>query len=129
MDARRRAEAGAPRQPELAQLPGRLRPMHPFVRSLVIAAVGLIVAGGLLALALLTRDSNLSQFAVLGAGLVGTGLGGYLFVRGWIWSQRSWRAGLSGRAVGIAIAGGLGVVLAGVAAAGVVVLVLTFYAG
>jgi hypothetical protein len=103
--------------------------MHPFVRSLVIAAVGLIVAGGLLALALLTRDSNLSQFAVLGAGLVGTGLGGYLFVRGWIWSQRSWHSGLSGRAVAIAIAGGLGVVLAGVSAAGVVVLVLTFYAG
>ena len=95
----------------------------------MIAAVGLIVAGGLLALALLTRDSNLSQFGVLGAGLVGVGLGGYLFVRGWIWSQRSWQAGLSGRAVAIAIAGGLGVVLAGVAAAGVVVLVLTFYAG
>jgi hypothetical protein len=103
--------------------------MHPFVRSLVVAAVGMIVAGGLLTLALLTRDSSLSEFAVLGAGLVGIALGGYLFGRGWIWSQRSWHAGLSGQAVAIAIAGGLGVVLAGVAAAGVVVLVLTFYAG
>jgi hypothetical protein len=103
--------------------------MHPFTRSLVVAAVGLIVAGGLVALALLTRESSLSEFAVLGAGLVGIALGGYLFVQGWLWSQRSWHAGFSGRAVAIAIAGGLGAVMAGVAAAGVVVLVLTFYAG
>ena len=63
--------------------------MHPFARSLVVAAVGLIVAGGLVALALLTRESSLSEVAVLGAGLVGMALGGYLFVQGWLWSQRS----------------------------------------
>jgi len=103
--------------------------MHPLARIGVVAAVGLIVAGGLVALALLTRDSSLSEFAVLAAGVVGTALGGYLFVQGWIWSQRSWYAGFGGRAVGIAIAVGLGVVLAGLAAAGVVVLILTFYAG
>jgi hypothetical protein len=103
--------------------------MHPFARYAVIALVALIVAGALVALAILGRDSTLSVLAVLLAGIIGIGVGGFIFAEGWIWSQRSWRVGAVGRGTAIAIAGGLGIVLAGVAAAGVVILVLTFFVG
>jgi hypothetical protein len=103
--------------------------MHPFARYAVIAVVALIIAGALAALGILGRDSTLSVLAVLLAGLIATGVGGFVFAEGWIWSQRSWRAGYPGRSTGIAIVGGLGIVLAGVAAAGVAILVLTFFIG
>lgn len=103
--------------------------MHPFLRYAIVSIVALIVAAALVALAVLGRDSTLSVLAVLLAGIIGIGVGGFLFAEGWIWSQRSWRGGAMGRGTAIAIAGGLGIVLAGVAAAAVVILVLTFFLG
>lgn len=101
--------------------------MHPFVRNLVIGVVGLILAAGLSAIAILGEDSGMSAAAMLGAGLIGTGVGIFLFIQAWIWSQRAYRRGSTGTAVAIALAGGLMVLLAGVALAATVVLVLTFY--
>ena len=101
--------------------------MHPFVRNLIIGGVGLILAAGLIAIAILGEDSGMSVAAMLVAGLVSAGVGLFLFVQAWIWSQRTYRNGSGGKAVAIALAGGLMVLLAGAALAGCVVLVLTFY--
>ncbi|HEX2194411.1 MAG TPA: hypothetical protein VHK63_05590 [Candidatus Limnocylindria bacterium] len=101
--------------------------MHPFVRNLVIGGVGLLLAAGLTAIAILGEDSSLSVAAMLAAGVIATGVGLFLFIQAWIWSQRTYRGGSGGKAVLIALAGGLTVLLAAVALAGSVVLVLTFY--
>jgi hypothetical protein len=103
--------------------------MHPFARTLVIGAVGLIIAGGLAALAVLGRDSSTSVMAMLAAGLVAAAVGIFLFVQGWIWSQRAYQHGSTGRSIAIALGGGLMIVLSGVALAGCVILILVFYAG
>ena len=101
--------------------------MHPFLRSLVIAVVGLIIAGGLLALALLGENSELSVVEMLLSGVVAAAVGIFLFVQGWRWSQRSWHTGSSGTGVLIAITGGIAGVLGAGALAGVVILLLLFY--
>lgn len=103
--------------------------MHPFARNLIIGGVGLILAAGLIAIAILGDDSSLSVAAMLAAGLISAGVGLFLFVQAWIWSQRTYRRGSGGTAVAIALAGGLMVLLAAVALAASVVLVLLFYAG
>ena len=101
--------------------------MHPLARNLIIGAVGLIIAGGLSALAVLGEDSGTSVLAMLLAGLVATAIGIFLFVQAWIWSQRMWRRGSAGASLAIAVAGGLMIVLAAGALAACVVLVLLFY--
>ena len=103
--------------------------MHPFLRNLVIGIVGLLIAGGLSALALLGTNSSLSVLAMLGSALMATAIGIFLFVQGWIWSQRVARRGDAGRSVAIALAGGLMIVMAAGALAGAVMLVLLFYLG
>jgi hypothetical protein len=103
------------------------RPMHPFARNLVIGGVGLIIAGGLTALAVLGRDSGTSVMAMLAAGAIAAAVGIFLFVQGWIWSQRAYRQGSTGRSIVIALGGGLMIVLAAVALAGTVILVLVFF--
>jgi hypothetical protein len=103
--------------------------MHPFVRNVVIGVVGLIIAGGLAALAVLGEDSSTSVLGMVGAGLISTAVGVFLFVQGWVWSQRAYRHGSTGRSVAIALGGGLMIVLAGLAMAGTVILVLVFYFG
>jgi ABC-type sugar transport system substrate-binding protein len=102
--------------------------MHPLARNLVIGLVGLIVAGGLAAVAVLGRDSSTSVLAMLGAGLVAAAVGIFMFVQGWIWSQRAYRDGYGGRSVAIALGGGLMIVLAAVALSATVILLLVFYA-
>jgi uncharacterized membrane protein len=101
--------------------------MHPLLRNIVIGIVGLIIAGALTALAVLGRDSETSILAMLGAGLLATAVGLFLFVQGWVWSQRMWHGGSRTMSLLVAIGGGLMIVLAGVAAAGTVILVLLFY--
>jgi hypothetical protein len=103
--------------------------MHPFARNLVIGAVGLLIAGGLATLAVLSRDASTSVFAMLAAGVIATGIGVFLFVQGWVWSQRAYREGYTGRSLAIALGGGLMIVLAALALAGTVILVLVFYLG
>ena len=101
--------------------------MHPFVRNLVIGVVGLILAAGLVAIAVLGEDSAMSVAAMLAAGLISAAVGIFLFVQAWVWSQRVYRRGSGGTSVAISLAGGLMVLLAGAALAGCVVLILTFY--
>ena len=103
--------------------------MHPFLRNLVIGAVGLLIAGGLSAIALVGEDSGTSILAMLASGVIATVIGVFLFVQGWIWSQRAWQHGSAGRSMAIALAGGLMILVAAVALAGAVVLVLLFYLG
>ncbi|HYN64790.1 MAG TPA: hypothetical protein VES36_09335, partial [Candidatus Limnocylindrales bacterium] len=94
-----------------------------------IGGVGLIIAGGLTALAVLGRDSGTSVLAMLAAGALAGAVGIFLFVQGWIWSQRAYRHGSTGRSIAIALGGGLMIVLAAVALAGTVILVLVFFVG
>ena len=103
--------------------------MHPYLRVLIAAIVAMIIAGALVALALAGRNTTLSVVALLAAGLVAILVGGLLFVQSWIWSQRSWRDGSRGRSLAMALAGGLAIVVAAVAAAGSLVLLLTFFLG
>jgi hypothetical protein len=103
--------------------------MHPYLRILVVAIVAIIIAGALVALALAGRNTTLSVVALLAAGVVAMLVGGLTFVQSWIWSQRSWREGSRGRSLAISLAGGLAIVIAAVAAAGSLVLLLTFFLG
>jgi hypothetical protein len=103
--------------------------MHPLARNVVIGLVTLLIAGAFAALAVLTRDSTQSVLAMLAAGMIAAGAGLFLFIQGWIWSQRAYQRGATGRSVLIAIGGGLMIVLAGFALAAVVILVLVFYVG
>lgn len=100
--------------------------MHPLARSAVIGFVALLIAGGFVALAVLTP---LSVLAMLAAGMIAVAACVFLFVQGWIWSQRAYRDGATGRSVLIAIGGGLMIVLAALALAATVILVLVFYVG
>src|SRR5919106_4596766 len=113
-----RSRAGAVRE---------CRPMHPFLRNVVISVVGLIIAGGLSALALLGRDSSLSVIAMLSSALLAAAVGIFLFAQGWVWSSRAAQQGYAGRSVAIALAGGLMILLAAGALAGAVILVVLFY--
>src|SRR5512146_2771076 len=103
--------------------------MHPFVRTLVIGAVAMVVAGALIAVAVANRSTQVSVISLLVAGVIAVGIGGLVFVRAWVWSQRSWRAGYGGRAVAISLAGGVAIILAAVALAATVILLLTFGLG
>ena len=103
--------------------------MHPLARNVVIGLVALLIAGGFVALAVLGRDSARSVLFILAAGMITVAAGLFLFIQGWIWSQRAYRRGATGRSVLIAIGGGLMIVLAAFALAGVVMVVLVFYVG
>ena len=100
--------------------------MHPLARNAVIGFVALLIAGGFVALAVFTP---LSVLAMLAAGMIAVAAGLFLFVQGWIWSQRAYRRGATGQSVLIAIGGGLMIVLAAFALAATVILVLVFYVG
>jgi hypothetical protein len=102
--------------------------MRPLTRDMVIGVVGLLIAGGLSAIALLGRNSGPSVAAMLAAGLVASAVGVFLFVESWVWSQRAWRAGSTGQSIAIALVGGLMILLTAGALAGSVILVLLFYA-
>ncbi len=101
--------------------------MHPFVRNVVIGVVGLLIAAGLTAMAVLGENTGLSVAAMLASALIAVGIGVFLFVQGWIWSQRAYRTRSTGMSVTIALGGGFMIVLAAVALAGAVILVVVFY--
>jgi len=101
--------------------------MHPFLRNVVIGVVGLIIAAGLSAIALLGDDSGLSVAAMLASSLIGVVVGIFLFIQGWIWSQRAYRSRSAGMSVAIAVGGGVMLLIAALALAGAVVLVVLFY--
>ena len=103
--------------------------MHPLLRNVVIGLVGLIIAGALIALALLGTNSDMSILAMLAAGLIGVTIGLFLFFQGWTWGGRAARQRQYGQAVLIAIGGGLMALVAAASLAGLVVLLLLFYLG
>ena len=105
------------------------RSLHPFVRWVVGGVVAMVVAGALIAAAILGRNTQASVYALLGAGVIGVGVGLLLFVESWIWSQRFWRDGSSGRSMATALVGGLAIMMAAVALAASAILLLTFGLG
>jgi hypothetical protein len=103
--------------------------MHPLLRNTVIGIVGLIIAGALVTLALVGRDSDLSVLAMLAAGILGTVIGIFLYTQGWIWGGRAARQREYGQSFVMAAGGGLMAVVAAVALALLIILVLLFYLG
>ena len=103
--------------------------MHPLLRNSIIGAVGLIIAGGLVTLALIGRDSELSVIAMLVAGILGTIIGVFLYSQGWLWGSRAARDRDYGQSFAMAAGGGLMGILAAVALALLIILVLLFYLG
>lgn len=99
------------------------------LRNLIIGVVGLIIAGALVALALLGDDSDLSILAMLVAGIVAVGIGLFVYSQGWVWGARAARQRATGQSLLIAVGGGVMVLISGVALAGLVILVLLFYLG
>lgn len=101
--------------------------MHPFLRNVVIGLVGLLIAAGLSTMAILGDNSGLSVAAMLTSSLIAVAIGVFLFVQGWIWSQRAYRSRSVGLSLAIAAGGGLMILLAAMALAGAVILVVLFY--
>ena len=91
--------------------------------------MGLIIAGGLAALALVGRDADLSVLALLAAAILGGLIGLFLYSQGWIWGSRMARRRQGGQSILVAIGGGLMALVAAVALAGLLILVLLFYLG
>ncbi len=103
--------------------------MHPLLRNVVIGIVGLIIAGALITLALVGRDSELSILSLLAAGVLGTAIGLFMYGQGWTWGSRAARRREGGQSVLIAVGGGVMALIAAVALAGLLILVLLFYLG
>ena len=101
--------------------------MHPFLRNVVIGLVGLLIAAALTTMSILSADTTFSVGAMLASALIAVVIGGFLFVQGWIWSQRAYRTRSTGMSVAIALGGGLMILLAALALAGAVILVILFY--
>ena len=103
------------------------RAVHPLLRNAIIGVVGLIIAGGLTALALLGRDADLSILALLAAAILATAVGIFLYSQGWVWATRMARRRQGSQSVLVAVGAGLMALLAAVALAGLLILVLLFY--
>jgi len=103
--------------------------MHPLLRNTVIGLVGLIIAGALVALALLGTDSGLSILAMIAAAVIGSLVGLFLYSQGWVWGSRAARHRQGGAAALIAVGGGLMAIVAAVALAGLLILLLLFVLG
>ena len=103
--------------------------MHPLLRNVVIGIVGLIIAGGLTALAVVGRNADLSVLALVAAAILGSLIGLFLYSQGWIWGTRMARRRQGGQSILVAIGGGLMALVAAIALAGLLILILLFYLG
>lgn len=101
--------------------------MHPFLRNVVIGVVGLLIAAALTTMSILSADTAFSIGAMLASAVIAIVIGVFLFVQGWIWSQRAYRTRSTGMSVAIALGGGLMILLAALALAGAAILVILFY--
>jgi hypothetical protein len=101
--------------------------MHPFLRNVVIGVVGLLIAAALTTMSVLSNDTTFSVGAMLASALIAVVIGVFLFIQGWIWSQRAYRTRSTGMSVAIALGGGFMILLAAVALGGAVILVILFY--
>ena len=103
--------------------------MHPLLRNVIIGIVGLIIAGGLSALALLGQNTDLSIIALLAAAILASLIGLFLYSQGWVWGARAARQHETGQSILIALGAGIMVLVAAVAVAGLLVLALLFLIG
>lgn len=103
--------------------------MHPLLRNAVIGIVGLLIAGGLTALALLGRDSDLSVLLLVAAGVLAAAIGLFLYAQGWVWGSRAARRRDYGPSLLVAVGGGMMALVAAVALAGLLILLLLFVLG
>jgi len=101
--------------------------MHPFLRNVVIGVVGLLIAAALTTMSILSNDTAFSVGAMLASALIAVVIGVFLFIQGWIWSQRAYRTRSTGMSVAIALGGGFMILLAALALAGAAILVILFY--
>jgi hypothetical protein len=101
--------------------------MHPFLRNVVIGVVGLLIAAALTTMSILNNDTAFSVGAMLASALIAVVIGVFLFIQGWIWSQRAYRTRSTGMSVAIALGGGFMILLAALALAGAAILVILFY--
>jgi hypothetical protein len=101
--------------------------MHPFLRNVVIGVVGLLIAAALTTMSILSADTAFSIGAMLASALIAIVIGVFLFIQGWIWSQRAYRTRSTGMSVAIALGGGFMILLAALAIAGAAILVILFY--
>ncbi|MEP7040843.1 MAG: hypothetical protein ABI864_04625 [Chloroflexota bacterium] len=101
--------------------------MHPFLRNVVIGVVGLLIAAALTIMSILSADTDFSVGAMLASALIAVVIGVFLFIQGWIWSQRAYRTRSTGMSVAIALGGGFMILLAALSLAGAVILVILFY--
>jgi hypothetical protein len=101
--------------------------MHPFLRNVVIGVVGLLIAAALTTMSILSNDTTFSVGAMLASALIAVVIGVFLFIQGWIWSQRAYRTRSTGMSVAIALGGGFMILLAALALGGAVILVILFY--
>ncbi len=101
--------------------------MSPLLRNVVVALVGFLVAAALVVISLVRFDDpGISVLAMIGAALFAAVTGGYLFVQAWRWSVVAYRDGRTGRSVGIALAGGVMILVAAGALASAAIMVLLF---
>ena len=101
--------------------------MHPFLRNVVIGVVGLLIAAALTTMSILSADTAFSVGAMLASALIAVVIGVFLFIQGWIWSQRAYRSRSTGMSVAIALGGGFMILLAALSLGGAVILVILFY--
>ena len=101
--------------------------MHPFLRNVVIGIVGLLIAAALTTMSVLSNDTTFSVGAMIASALIAVVIGVFLFIQGWIWSQRAYRTRSAGMSVAIALGGGFMILLAALALGGAVILVILFY--
>ena len=102
--------------------------MNPFIRYLVVGAVGFIVAAGFVVLGLLNSNSPTFQVLSMIAGaLLAAAVSMYLFVQAWRWSVWAYREGHTGRSLGIALAGGFVIMVGAAAMALAAILALLFF--
>jgi hypothetical protein len=119
------ADPHYPAPPVAPAPPAPSRRLSPLWQTAVIAFVGLTVAGALFALGLFSP--NLFVLLSLAATLIAVGVAVYAVIQGWRGSQRAARRGATGRAVAIALAAGVMMIIAAVAVAGAIWIVLLFF--
>jgi hypothetical protein len=78
-------------------------------------------------MSILSADTTFSVGAMLASAAIAVVIGVFLFIQGWIWSQRAYRTRSTGMSVAIALGGGFMILLAALALAGAAILVILFY--
>ena len=101
--------------------------MNPFVRYLVIGAVGFIVSAALGVLGLVSsQNPTIQVLAMLAGSLLAAAICVFLFVQAWRWSVIAYRDGRTGRSLVVALTGGVIILIGAGALSLAAVLTLLF---